>query len=228
LKKVDCGDIIIAKAGMETLKKGIRILLVRHGETDWNKARRFQGRSDVPLNQTGKDQAHALAAAMRGESITAIYSSPLIRALETARIIKAYHPTAPLIQAEGLVEMDLGDFEGMPAPQWAEKYPDFRKAWLEAPLSVSLPGGESIQEVQRRALDTLDRITRNYRPESTLLVCSHNFVNRTILCRALSLSLDRFREFQQETGALNILYKCGDRWHAEAINDRPPLKEEQF
>jgi broad specificity phosphatase PhoE len=210
---------------METMKEGIRILLVRHGETDWNKAHRFQGRSDVPLNSTGRDQAHALAVALRRESITAIYSSHLVRALETAQIIKTYHPTAPLIQDEGLAEMDLGDFEGMLVQQWAEKYPDFRKDWLEAPLSVSMPGGETIQEVQRRVIDTLERITMRYQPESTLLICGHNFVNRTILCRALNLSLDKFRELQQETAALNILYKCGDQWHAEAVNERLHLKD---
>ncbi|MBW1690105.1 MAG: hypothetical protein DRG87_01890 [Deltaproteobacteria bacterium] len=201
-------------------KTRIRILLVRHGETDWNKVRRFQGRSDVPLNRTGRNQAHALALALRHEPIAAIYSSPLLRALETAQIIKAFHASAPLFQAEGLAEMDLGDFEGMPAQQWAEEYPDFRKAWLETPLSVTMPGGESLQEVQARAMDTLERITTRSSPESTLLLCSHSFVNRTILCHALNLSLDRFREVQQETSALNILYKCAERWHAEAVNKR--------
>ena len=210
---------------MKTLKKGIRILLVRHGETDWNKFHRFQGRSDVPLNQEGIDQAHALAVALRREPITAIYSSPLLRALQTARIIKAFHPSAPLLQVEGLVEMDLGDFEGMLAQQWAEEYPDFRKACLETPLSVIMPGGESIQEVQTRAMDTLERITARYPPESTLLVCGHSFVNRTILCHALNLSLDRFREVQQETSALNILHKRGEQWYAEAVNERHQLKE---
>ena len=203
----------------------IRILLVRHGETDWNKFRRFQGRSDVPLNRTGRDHAHALALALKQEPITAIYSSPLLRALQTARIIKAFHPSAPLLQVEGLVEMDLGDFEGMLAQQWADEYPDFRKAWLETPLSVIMPGGESIQEVQTRAMDTLERITARYPPESTLLVCGHSFVNRTILCHALNLSLDRFREVQQETSALNILYKRGEQWYAEAVNERHQLKE---
>jgi phosphoserine phosphatase len=211
---------------METLKEGICILLVRHGETDWNKAHRFQGRSDVPLNQTGRDQAHTLAKALKGDCITAIYSSTLVRALETARIIKAYHPTTPLIQDEGFVEMDLGDYEGMQAQQWAEKYPVFRKAWLETPLSVSMPGGESLLEVQARAMETLERISIRYPPESTLLVCSHSFVNRAILCHALHLSLDRFRELQQETAALNVLYKCGDRWHAESVNARLHLKDE--
>lgn len=213
------------RAMINTLKKGIRILLVRHGETDWNKVRRFQGRSDVPLNRTGRDQAHALALALKQEPITAIYSSPLLRALETAQIIKAFHTSAPLLQAEGLAEMDLGDFEGMLAQQWAEEYPDFRKAWLETPLSVTMPGGESLQEVQTRAMDTLERITKRFPPESTLLVCSHSFVNRTILCHALNLSLDRFREVRQETSALNILYKRGEQWYAEAVNERHQLKE---
>jgi broad specificity phosphatase PhoE len=203
----------------------IRILLVRHGETDWNKVRRFQGRSDVPLNRTGRDQAHALAFALKQEPITAIYSSPLLRALETAQIIKAFHASAPLLQVEGLAEMDLGDFEGMLAQQWADEYPDFRKAWLETPLSVIMPGGEGLQEVQTRAMDTLERITKRYPPESTLLVCGHSFVNRTILCHALNLSLDRFREVQQETSALNILHKRGERWYAEAVNERPNLKD---
>jgi broad specificity phosphatase PhoE len=208
------------------VKKVIRVLLVRHGETGWNKVRRFQGKSDVPLNQTGRDQAHALAEALKGEPIAAIYSSPLVRALETAGIINALHPTTPLLQEEGLAEMDLGEFEGMPVQQWAEQYPAFRKAWLEAPLSVRMPGGESIQEVQNRAMDTLERITTCCQPGSTLLICAHNFVNRAILCHAQGLSLDRFREVRQETSALNILYKYGDDWHAEAVNSRLHLKDE--
>jgi broad specificity phosphatase PhoE len=207
------------------VKKGIRILLVRHGETDWNKVHRFQGRSDVPLNSTGRDQARALAVALKDEPIEAIYSSPLIRALETARIIKAFHTLAPLFQDKGLAEMDLGDFEGMPAQQWAEEYPDFRKAWLEAPLSVIMPGGESIYEVQKRAMETLERITTGYPPATTLLICGHNFVNRTILCKALKLTLGRFREVPQETAALNTLYKRGNRWYAEAVNERLHLKD---
>jgi broad specificity phosphatase PhoE len=211
---------------MNTPKKGIRVLLVRHGETDWNKAHRFQGRSNVPLNRDGRDQARALAVALRHEPITAIYSSPLLRARETARIIKAFHPSAPLLQAEGLAEMDLGDFEGMLAQQWAEEYPDFRKAWIETPLSVTMPGGESIREVQARAMDTLERITTHYQPESTLLVCGHSFVNRAILCHVLNLSLERFREVRQETSALNILYKHDERWYAETVNERRHLKEQ--
>lgn len=202
---------------------GMRILLIRHGETEWNRIRRFQGRSDLPLSLEGRDQAQALAIALKDEPITAFYSSPLIRAIETARLIKVGHPSVPLFVEEGLVEMDLGEFEGIEAHRWAEQYPDFRKAWREDPASVRMPGGESLQEVQTRATNTLERVTNLYSPESTLVLCSHNFVNRAILCSALEIPLDRFREVQQETAALNVLYKQGQRLWVEVVNERSHL-----
>jgi broad specificity phosphatase PhoE len=203
---------------------GTRILLIRHGETDWNRIRRFQGRSDLPLNQKGKDQAHALALALKDESLTAIYSSPLIRTLETARLIKVFHPSIPLFEEEGLVEMNLGEFEGMEAQRWAAEYPDFLRTWQETPASVTMPGGENLQEVQTRAIGTLERITKLYPTESTLLLCSHNFVNLTMLCYALRVPLDRFREVRQETAALNVLYMQGQRLWAKVVNERSYLK----
>ena len=202
----------------------IRILLVRHGETEWNRIRRFQGRSDVPLNQEGRDQAHALAQALKNERLTAIYSSPLVRAMETARLIQAFHPSISLLKEEGLIEMDLGEFEGMEGRYWAEQYPDFRTLWQESPASVKMPGGESLQEVQTRAIDTLERITQIYPPDSTLLISSHNFVNLTILCHASGKPLDKFRDLRQGTAALNILYKKGKRLWAEKINEQTHLK----
>jgi phosphoserine phosphatase len=203
---------------------GTRILLIRHGETDWNRIRRFQGRSNLPLNQNGKDQAHALALALEDESLTAIYSSPLIRTLETARLIKVFHPSIPLFEEEGLVEMNLGEFEGMEAQHWAAEYPDFLRTWQETPASVTMPGGESLQEVQTRTIGTLERITKLYPTESTLLLCSHNFVNLTMLCYALRVPLDRFREVRQETAALNVLYMQGERLWAKVVNERSYLK----
>ena len=199
---------------------GTRILLVRHGETDWNRMRRFQGRSDLPLNQEGRKQGDALAWALKDESITAIYSSPLARTMEMARLIKVFHPSAPLFEEKGLIEMDLGEFEGMEGHRWAEQYPDFRKAWQESPASVNMPGGEGLLEVQRRAIQALDRITKLHPPTSTLLLCSHNFVNLTILCYALKIPLNRFREVRQETGALNVLHMRGERLVAEVVNER--------
>jgi broad specificity phosphatase PhoE len=203
----------------ETEILATRIFLIRHGETEWNRIHRFQGRIDVPLNQKGKEQAHALTLALRDEALTAIYSSPLMRAVETARFIKVFHPSTPLFEEEGLVEMDLGEFDGMEAGVWAAQYQDFFKAWRNTPACIKMPGGESLQEVQIRAIDTVERISKLYPSGSTLLLCSHNFVNRTILCYALGIPLDRFRDFQQEPAALNVLLKKEGRLWVEIVND---------
>ena len=204
---------------------GIRILLVRHGETDFNLTHRFQGRIDIPLNEEGKNQAQALALALRDESLTAIYSSPLIRAMETARSIMAFHPSIPLFEEAGLIEMDLGELDGKQAGDWISHHQEFYKTWRTTPSHLKMPGGENLEEVQIRAMDTLERITKLYPPGSTLLLCSHNFVNRTIICRALRLPLDRFRDFQQDAAALNVLYKREGQLSAEVVNDVSHLKK---
>ena len=209
-----------------TKPSGTRILLVRHGETEWNRTHRFQGRSDVPLNERGRDQGHALALALKGEAIKAIYSSPLTRAIETAHLIKVFHPSVLLFQEDGLIEMDLGEFDGMDAVDWASRNAEFRKAWQENPASVTMPGGESLSDVQGRAVRALNRITALYPPGSTLLLCSHNFVNLTLLCYALNTPLERFRELRQEPAALNILHMQGQRLRAEVVNECSHLKED--
>jgi phosphoserine phosphatase len=200
-----------------------RILLIRHGETDWNRIHRFQGRSDLPLNKKGREQARAVAMALRHESIMAVYTSPLVRAIETARLITMSHPSTPVVEEAGLIEMDLGDFDGMEARQWAAQFRDFRKTWQENPASLKMPGGESLKDVQTRAINTLEQIITMYPPGSTLVICSHNFVNLTLLCHALELSLNRFRELHQDTAAISVLYKHGSRLWAEVVNDRSHL-----
>ena len=197
----------------------MKIFLVRHGETEWNRINRFQGISDIPLNTKGKAQVEALAQALKDETIDVVYSSPLIRAGETAKAIRHFHPSSLYFEEEGLKEMDLGDFEGMDASLWAKQYPEFRKKWRESPASIKLPGGESLKGVQIRAVKTLERIIQNHNPETTLLICSHNFVIHAILCHALEMSLDNFREIKQETAALNLLYKNDDRLVVEKVNE---------
>lgn len=211
---------------MKTIKpSGHRIILVRHGETEWNRLRRFQGRSDIPLNPKGNEQASALALALENETITAIYSSPLRRAIETASHIGRFHPSTPLITEPGLMEMDLGDFEGIEVQQWALLHQDFRKAWEKNPAPLTMPGGESLQDVQHRAVETLNRISEPYGPGCTLLICSHNFVIVSLLCFAAKIPLDQFRELRQDTAALNILYKDGSDFQVEKVNDRRHLQE---
>jgi broad specificity phosphatase PhoE len=172
-------------------------------------------------------QARALALALQVETITAIYSSPLERAVETASQIGRFHPSAPLIKESGLMEMDLGDFEGMEAQRWAVQHLDFREAWENNPAALALPGGESLEEVQRRAVDSLKRISELYGPDTTLLICSHNFVIVSLLCFASKTPLDQFREFRQGTAALNVIYKDHNGFLVDRVNDRRHLQDFQ-
>lgn len=212
-------------ASLAIKSSGIRIILVRHGETEWNRLHRFQGRSDIPLNSKGNNQARALGLALQEETITAIYASPLKRALETALHIGRFHPATPLIKESGLMEMDLGDFEGMEAQRWATEHHTFRKAWEKNPATLHMPGGESLVEVQQRAVDTLERICKSYGVDSTLIICSHNFVIGSLLCFASKISLDDFRKVKQDTAALSVIYRGDNEFEVETINDCGHLKE---
>ncbi len=121
------------------------------------------------------------------------------------------------------MEMDLGEFDGMDARRWRAEYPAFHECWRLTPGSTKMPGGECLNDVQIRAVNALMRLSEPYEPGSTLLLCGHNFVNITILCFALEIPLDRFRELRQEPTALNILYREGDHLRAESINDTSHL-----
>jgi broad specificity phosphatase PhoE len=147
--------------------------------------------------------------------------------METARSIKAFHPSTSLFEEEGLTEMDLGEFDGMQAEYWAAHYQDLFKKWRSSPAEFRMPSGESLQEVQMRAIGTLERITKLYPSGISLLFCSHNFVNRTILCFASGIPLDRFRDFQQDPAALNILYKNEGQLRVEVVNDISHLKKNE-
>jgi broad specificity phosphatase PhoE len=89
-----------------------------------------------------------------------------------------------------------------------------------------MPNGESLREVQTRAIDAVERITEPYPAGSTVLISSHNFVNLTILCHATKTQLDQFRKLRQETAALNILHKQGKRLWAEVVNERSHLQKD--
>jgi len=127
-----------------------------------------------------------------------------------------------LIKEEGFIEMELADFDGMEAQRWATDYKDFMKAWRDNPGGVRMPGpnGECLEEVQARAMKALDDTTGGYPSGSTLLVCSHNFVILSILCKAKGISLDQFRQLRQDTAAFSVIRKNGDQYAVEIMNKR--------
>ena len=181
----------------------MHVILVRHGETSWNEIHRFQGFSDIELSSRGKSQAQSLAESLKGQSLEAIYTSPLIRAQQTAEQIARYHD-CPVTLAEGLKELNQGQLEGLTVEELRQGYPEFLGNWLQEPETTHLPQGESLGELQRRAWTEMEEILRKH-PEGTVVVVGHSFVNRTILCRALEIPLNYFRRFRQDPTGKNVL-----------------------
>jgi len=181
----------------------MRLILIRHGETIWNEIRKFQGFSDIELSPKGRSQARSLAESLKGQALEAIYSSPLIRARQTAEQIARFHD-CPVIVDEGLKELNQGQLEGITAEEFRQGYPEFLRKWIEEPESTRLPDGESLGELQRRAWTAIEQILRKH-PEGTVAVVGHSFVNLTILCRVLEVPLNYFRRFRQDPTGKNVI-----------------------
>jgi uncharacterized phosphatase len=147
------------------------ILLVRHGETDWNLHRRLQGHSDTPLNDRGREQALALASELAGEQIDAVYSSDLVRAHETARIVAEHHGL-DVTAIDDLRERHFGTWEGLSDDEIHERFPEAASgAWGD---------GETREAMARRVFDALQRIAETH-PGGRVLVVSHGGPLRAVL-----------------------------------------------
>ncbi|MCR4398566.1 MAG: histidine phosphatase family protein [Firmicutes bacterium] len=132
----------------------LRVALVRHGETDWNVAARYQGHLDIPLNANGFAQARALARSMQSWNVSAVYSSDLSRAKATAESIAAPHGL-PVKLDPRLREMRFGEWEGLTVDEVADVYGSMYAAWLDKPDAISPPGGESLRELTDRVMGAL-------------------------------------------------------------------------
>jgi broad specificity phosphatase PhoE len=158
------------------------ILLVRHGETDWNRERRFQGRADRPLNKDGRADARRLAAELREERVVAVYSSPLRRALETARILGDELQRTVETDAS-LMEIDVGSWQGLTREEIEERFPEGHERWL-----AGGPGwrdGETYEELATRVISGLLAIGQRHRgDDGTVLTVTHGGPIRAALTAA--------------------------------------------
>jgi broad specificity phosphatase PhoE len=199
----------------------MQLILVRHGETIWNKEGRVQGTSDIALSEVGLDQARRLALSLKGHPIRAIYASPLKRAYQTAESINHYHGIA-IRTDPGLMEMDQGDFEGMTFKELMEKDREFLKKWRSDPASVTMPNGESFIDVQNRAWKVMEAILAE--GQNTLVV-SHNFTIASIVCKVRNISLDQFRTACVETASKTIIDVRDGEPNIALWNDRQHLAD---
>jgi broad specificity phosphatase PhoE len=205
-----------------------RIVLVRHGETEWNKAgiERFRGREDIELNETGVRQAKAAADRIASWPVLAFYSSPLKRALATARILASPFGLAvePL---EGLVDIDYGRWQGLSYEEASERYGQLYQQWLERPHEVVFPGGESLQDVRDRAAVALEKVLAQHQDETVVLV-SHQVVCKVLLCALLGLDNSHFWQVEQDVCAINVLEARNGRLTVTLINDTCHLESLSF
>ena len=183
----------------------MKILLARHGETPWNAEGRYQGQIDIPLSAIGERQAMNLGERLRGVEITRAVASPLVRAALTAQLALEQHRAAQLTFDPDLQEIAHGEWEGLLASEIRERDPERLRAWREAPETVQMPGGESLQEVLDRAWPALARACEGLGADDTLLVVAHDAVNRVLLCRILGLPLSRLWAFRQAPTTINLL-----------------------
>ena len=187
----------------------MRVLLIRHAETDWNRERRFQGRRDVPLSAAGREQAESAARLLAATPLTAVWSSPLARARETAALIAAPHGLAVGV-AEAFTEMDFGEWVGLTRDEVRARFPDALAAWAETPQAARWPGAETLDQVRTRAVAGLEALRAAHQGQTICLV-SHGITSRVLILEALGLGPDRLWSLQiSSTGISELEFR--DDW----------------
>jgi broad specificity phosphatase PhoE len=194
-----------------------RIILVRHGQTEWNRVERFRGLKDIELDETGHRQAQAIADRLHRWEIHAIYSSPLKRAFQTAQPI-AEAKGLEVQPLQGLNDIDYGAWTGLSPEEVATEYGVLYQILLDNPHLAQLPDGESLDQVRIRAVDALKRICLRQQSGTVVLV-SHQVVNRVLLCAILGLSNASFWQIAQDNAAINIFEAQGGKYRLLLLND---------
>lgn len=192
-----------------------RIILVRHGKTDWNQKLRIQGgSSDIPLNSEGRQQAQNMALRLSQRNIRAIFSSPLKRALETAENIARIHNIKVVVE-KSLREVEAGDLEGVTSAELGKR---FSELLTQDGVSRKIPGGESLADLQRRSWSFIQQLGCKHF-NSELIVVSHYFAILTIICSALVLPLTHITRFRLSTGSISIINIDEEESRLELFND---------
>jgi phosphoserine phosphatase len=199
----------------------VRVILARHGETEWNVEEIFRGQADVALNEKGLKQAELLATYLQGVKIEAVYSSPLKRAFQTARAVAKYQGIEPQANP-GLNDLDFGEWEGLPLKEVAEKYKDAYQQWLSYPESVKIPGGETLAEVRARALALVSEVVARHR--GTVVLASHRVIHKIIICALLGLDNSHFWNFRMDTCGITTFTCENGRYILDEHNNTCFLK----
>jgi len=201
----------------------VKVILIRHGETDWNTKQIFRGRKDIPLNEVGLAQAKAVGVSLSDIQIDAVYSSPLGRALETAKVL-AESRSLEVELEEGFIDIDFGKWQGITHEKVKEEYESLYEMWLKNPQMVTFPGGESLKDVRKRSIEALEKVI-NKHTGKMLAIVSHRVLNKVLLCSVLGLELSHFWYIKQDTCAINRFEYKDERFYLTLLNDTCHLKK---
>lgn len=182
----------------------MRMIIVRHGESEWNRIHRYQGQADAPLSELGLRQAEALAERLKNESIDYIYSSRLQRAARTAQSIATYHNSVPFEYADELLEIDHGEWQGKFVDEIIEHYSDGLREWREHPTRSQMPGGESFSNVLKRTMDFQERVYATHK-DQTILVSTHDVIVKILVADALGMHMDRINRIWVTNASISVL-----------------------
>ncbi len=194
------------------------IYLVRHGTTDWTLAGRLQGRTDIPLNSLGLEEAARLARYLAGRRIDRVFTSPLLRARQTAQVLGMAFGLTPEVHPD-LQEMCFGSLEGLTRGELEAMIPGFRRRWQEDPYSLTFPGGESFAEVDDRVQSHLRELMG--RGDVATVVVTHGQVIRSGVRLSLGLPGKRRHCFALSHGSLTLMEYAAGRLRLLSLNVSP-------
>ncbi len=199
-----------------------RLYLIRHGQTDWNAEERYQGQIDSTLSARGRDQAARLARTLASVPLRAVYTSPLSRARDTATVIAAPHGLA-VITLETLREVNMGEWEGLTAPEITDRFGDVLRARRRDPQGVTPAGGEALADLQARALGAVACMVGRH-PGATIAAVAHGGLNKTILLAVLGAPLSRYWAIRQDNAAINLVVFGETGARVELLNETSYLE----
>ena len=188
------------------------IYLIRHGESEGNREKRFRGGEDFPLSEEGREQVKKLGDALRYSGISLIFTSPLIRAYDTAKAV-AETTGSKIIVEPDFRSISLGGWEGKTKDEIEKLYPDEFKIWLSYPEKLRMPGFEPIPVLRRRAMRSLNRIVKEHRGEK-IAVVSHTAILKVIFAGILSLNPPYFWRVQFATASYSLIRYREDRGYS--------------
>ena len=196
----------------------MRLILIRHGETDWNATLRYQGHANIPLNEQGREQARKTGARLARYGAMALYTSDILRAAETAEIIGSMNGLKPQ-PMPNLREIDVGQWEGLTPEELYRRFPEHMAAFDRDPARTVRLGGESYAQLQERSLIALNAIHAAHPRDELALAVSHGGTIRALLCHIIGLDLAHFGRLWLDNGSLTELRHGAHGWRLVRLND---------